>query len=128
MKRKYLDDIGVTDRPDTWNKDDSRQPTWTQERDVYGFDERETWSLDYSFRLWLYERLKKFIDVCCINLDYHKFEYQGKEYSQRQMIDMMLERLEFSFRPEYNDLDDEQFQYVNEIGQIWAIVLPAMWW
>lgn len=128
IKRKYLDDIGVTYRPDTWNEDDQRQSRWAQERETYGFDERETWSLNYSFRLWLYERLKRFVDVCCFNLEYHKFEYQGKEYSQRQMIDMMLERLEFSFKPEHNDLDDEQFRYVNEIGKIWATVLPAMWW
>lgn len=126
--RKYLDDICVTERPDTWNKEDERQTQWKEERDVYGFDERETWALDYSFYLWLYERLKRFIDVCCIDLDYHKFEYNGNEYTQRQLIDMMLERLEFSFKPEYNDLNEVQYNYVSEIEKIWAVVLPAMWW
>lgn len=128
MKRKYLDDIGVTDRPDLWNEDDGRQQSWKQQRDTYGFDERETWSLDYSFHLWLYERLKMFVEACCVNLDHHKFDYKGEEFTQRQMIDMMLERLEFSFKPDYNDFDDKQFQYVHEIGEIWAEVLPAMWW
>ena len=126
--RKYLDDIGVTDRPDTWNKDDKRQEQWKEEREVYGFDERETWSLDFSFRLWLYERLKRYLDVSCVDLEYHKFDYNGNKYTQRQMIEMMLERLEFSFKPEYNDFDDKQFEYVSEVGKIWAIVLPAMWW
>ena len=44
------------------------------------------------------------------------------------MIDMMIERLEFSFKPGYNDLDEKQYTYVSEIEKIWAIVLPAMWW
>ena len=126
--RKYLDDIGVTQRPDTWNEDDARQEQWVKEREEYGFDERETWALNFSFYLWLYERLKRFVDVCCIDLDYHKFQYNWAEYTQRQMIDMMIERLEFSFKPEYNDFDEKQYTYVSEIEKIWAIVLPAMWW
>lgn len=126
--RKYLDDIGVTDRPDLWNKNDDRQTKWAQERDAYGFDERETWNMDFSFYLWLYERLKRFVEIAPINLDYHKFEYNGKEYTQRQMIDMMLERLEFSFKPGHNEFDKKQYSYVSEIEKIWAIVLPAMWW
>lgn len=126
--RKYLDDIGVTDRPDTWNKDDKRQEQWADERETYGFDERETWSLDFSFHLWLYERLKFFLEAASIDLGYHKFEFNGHEYTQKQMIEMMLERLEFSFKPEYNDCDSKQFEYVSEIEKIWALVTPAMWW
>ncbi len=126
--RKFLDDIGVVDRPDTWNVNDKRQEKWKKERDTYGFDERETWSLDYSFRLWLYERLKRYVEVACIDLNYHRFEYNGAEYTQGQLIDMMLDRLQFSFRKEYNDLDKEQYEYVSEVEKIWAIVMPAMWW
>lgn len=128
--RKYLDDIGVTQRPDTWNKDDKRQKEWEEQRRVYGFDERETWNLDLSFYLWLYERLKLYIEVCSkvVSLDYHKFEYNGKEYTQRQMIDMMIERLEFSFRSDYDCHDKKQYDYVSEIEKIWAVVIPAMWW
>lgn len=33
--RKYFDDIGVTNRPDTWNKDDNRQKQWEEERKEY---------------------------------------------------------------------------------------------
>lgn len=63
-----------------------------------------------------------------INLDFHKFECNGTEYTQRQLIDMMIERLEFSFRKEYNDFDEDKYMYVSKIEKIWAIVLPAMWW
>ena len=40
---------------------------------------------------------------------------------------MMLERLEFSFKPEYDDWGKD-FDYVHEIEKIWALVMPAMWW
>ena len=128
MNRKYLDDIGMIERPDLWNKEDTRQERWTKEREEYGFDERETWDLEISFRLWLYERLKMYLDRNCVNLEYHKFEFKGKEYTQQQMIDMMLERLEFSFKEDYNDYDPKQYAYVNEIEEIWTIVVGAMWW
>ncbi len=126
--RKFLDDIGVDDRPDTWNGNDKRQERWKEERDTYGFDERETWSLDYSFHLWLYERLKRYIEVANIDFDYHKFEYNGTEYTQGQLIDMMIDRLQFSFGKGYKMYDDKQYEYVSEIEKIWAIVMPAMWW
>jgi len=126
--RKYLDDIGVTDRPDTMNMDDSRLAAWEEEREIYGFDERETWSLIYTFYLWLYERLMKYKDLACVDLTYHKFDYNSKEYTQGQLIDMMLDRLRFCFSDEYNEWDSKQWEYVHEIEKIWAIVLPAMWW
>lgn len=129
MKRKYLDDIGIKDRPDLWGKKDSRREEWRQQRKIYSFDERETWSLGPStFYCWLYERLKMFLDVNCIDLNYHKFEYKDKEYTQKELIGMMLERIEFCFSGKYNDYDDEQWEYVHEIEKIWATVLPAMWW
>lgn len=130
MNRKYLDDINVIDRPDTWHKDDSKQEVWKKQREIYGFDEREVWSLDYTFNLWFYERLKMFKECASkmIDLDFHKFEFGGKEYTQRQMIDMMIERLEFSFKPEYDNLDEEQYKYVTDVIKIFHKVYGAMWW
>lgn len=136
MAHKYLDDIGVTSNQDRWwfnddqYPDDKRLNKWEMEREVYGFDDRETWDLQSSFYLWLYERLMKYVESASpiVNLEYHKFEYKGKEYTQIEMIDMMLERLKFFFSSSYVDFDPESEKKVQEIGEIWAIVLPAMWW
>lgn len=126
MQRKYLDDLGITERPDTWSPDDNRQNQWKKQRKIYGFDERETWSLDTTFYLWLYERLKMYLEYSTVDLDFHKFEYKGKTYTQKQMIDMMIERLEEYFTDE---TDEKSFEkYPNEICEIWALVLPAMCW
>lgn len=129
MIRKYLDDIGVKDRWDLWPKaDDPRHAEWEEQRNTYGFDERETWSLDHAFYFWLYERLMMFKEVSIVNLEFHKFEYGGETLTQEQMIDGILERLRFSFSEEYNSFDEKQFDYVHEIEKMWAVVLPAMWW
>ena len=129
MIRKYLDDIGVKDRWDLWSKaDDPRHAEWEEQRNTYGFDERETWSLDHTFYFWLYERLMMFKEVSIVNLEFHKFEYGGETLTQEQMIDGILERLRFSFSEKYNSFDEKQFDYVHEIEKMWAVVLPAMWW
>jgi len=47
MLGKYLKDLGIKEvnTPQGWNKDDSRQERWIKEREIYGFDEKETWSM-----------------------------------------------------------------------------------
>ena len=130
MQRKYLDDIGVIDRHDLWNTNDNRQSIWQEQREIYGFDERETWSLDSAFYLWLYERLKMYLEYASkiVNLDFHEFVYKGEKYTQKQLIDMMIERLENYFANKYDTESEEESSRLDEVVEIWALVLPAMWW
>ena len=103
MNRKYLDDIGYTNRHDTWNSDDPRQEKWARERDIYGFDERETWALDHAFACWLYERLK--------------------------MYNRILALLEESFKNSENASKyDESCDNIAEAARLWAIIINACWW
>jgi hypothetical protein len=46
-------DAGISEDnlPWNWNPDDDRQKVWKEERKIYGFDERDTWSLDYTITL-----------------------------------------------------------------------------
>lgn len=131
MGRKYLDDIGE-DYSWVWKPEGSeRDELFEKEREIYGFDSRETWSLDYVFYMWLYERLKMYIEYAgeIVNLNFHKFVYKEKEYTQLELINMMIERLESYFKKE--DLfvsSEEEYEPIKEIGEIWALVLPAMWW
>jgi len=131
MGRKYLDDIGE-DYSWVWKPEGSeRDELFEKEREIYGFDSRETWSLDYVFYMWLYERLKMYIEYAgeIVNLNFHKFIYKEKEYTQLELINMMIERLEFYFeKGDSFDLSEEEYEFIKEIGEIWALVLPAMWW
>lgn len=145
MGRKYLDDIGE-DYSWVWKPEGSeRDETFEKEREIYGFDNRETWSLDTVFYMWLYERLKMFVEIGgqVVDLNFHKFDFKGKEYTQLELINMMIERLEYFFNEDARDskideyrkqgmgifeADNKAYEPIKEIGEIWALVLPAMWW
>ena len=128
MSHKYLDNIGVTNTPWNWRKEDSFR--WRHERQVYGFDSRECWDLDYTFYLWLYERLMKYIEDAdpVVDLTWTKIEYNGKTYSQRELIDKMLKRLRAYFNDDIDEYDEDDYKWLHEIEAIWAVILPAMWW
>lgn len=133
MRRKYLEDIGVTERPDnTWGQKgpDEREARWEQMREIYGFDDRETWALNDAFYMWLYERLMMYKEIGgeVVDLTFHKFKYQGQEYSQLELINKLLEMLKVYFKSGEYKFGDEDYTLMTEIGEIWAIILPAMWW
>lgn len=127
-KRKYLDDIGYNDRPDTWNKDDKRQKIWRKQRKKYGFDNREVWNMDLAFYLWLYERLMRYKEITPVDLKFHKFDFEGKTYTQGELIDEMVKRLRFYLSDKYNQYNDEHFEYVNKVQYMWAEILHSMWY
>ena len=137
MKRKYLDDADISYK-DSLPKNDDRRPVWANERKVYGFDSRETWNLNDAFLKWLYERVKMYIEINCVDLMYHKFVYHGKTLTQQEVLDLILKDIEMyynvngCFEKKYgNDVclhNQKQFVYMREIGELWALVLPAMWW
>lgn len=129
MSRKYLDDIGVIDRLDTGMEDDPRQERWQKQREIYGFDDRETWSLNFAFYCWLYERLKMYLEVNFVDLEFHKFEYEGEELTQQECIDRMLKGCEMYFKHEDSwNISEEDWKTISDVTKIWAIVWPAMWW
>lgn len=129
MKRKFLDDVGVSERWWTWYKG---KPTMKERQAIrtYGFGHKECFGLDQTFYLWLYERLMMYLNDASgvVDLEYHTFEFEGEKYTQRQLIDRMLDDLRFIFSEDYNDTDPEHYKREREIAQIWAVVLPAMWW
>lgn len=127
MRRKFLDDLNVTDRADLWLPDDKRQPQWAKERAEYGFDEREIWNLDFSFYCWLYERLKMYTERAIVNLETHTFKYKGETLTQKQCIDKMLEALEIVLTKQDYDLTTEDWYKIEDIPHIWALVIHCMW-
>lgn len=45
-----------------------RQELFKSQRQTYGFDERETWSLEQTSVLWIYAHLKRYLDWACVEL------------------------------------------------------------
>ena len=131
MGHKYLEELELYEPLDNYiPPDDERRPIWEKEREVYGFDSRETWNLDHAFYLWLYEHLRMYQEKASeiVDLHYHKFTFKGITFSQIELIDEILTRLRFYFSERYDDFDERDIAFVKEIAEIWAIVLPAMWW
>lgn len=127
----YLDELESNALPFSLaNPNDKRTEEWEIERQIYGFDSTETWDLNSTFYAWLYEHLRMYVDIGgeIVNLDFHKYEWHEREYTQLELINEILDRIRFYFSKDYDDFDMEDITYIREIGEIWAIILPAMWW
>ncbi|MBY6842894.1 hypothetical protein [Clostridium botulinum] len=126
MAHKYVKEIvDLKNTPYGWSENTGRDSKWLEERRIYGFDERETWSLDTTFFYWLYERLMMFKKVNCINLDFHKFKIKGVELTQRECIDKMI--CNCKKIATYQGVDDLSAMK-NETLDIWKECIFSMWW
>jgi hypothetical protein len=137
MARKYLEEIGIKVEDTPWGygyEDDEREDRWQKEREEIGFDERETWSLDHTMNLLLYERLRRYKELAekIINLDFHTFKYNDEELTERQCIERILEGLELELTLDEYDKRRQEDEYIKErIGSIWKIydlIKYALWW
>lgn len=133
MSRYYIDELGIDfeETPQGWNENDGRQEMWAKERKKYGFDERETWSLEYTMNLLLYERLCMYKEVACIDLNYHRFNYKGKELTQLECIDRMIEGLKLDLTLGDHDKkreDKEISELIEDVYPIYALCKNALWW
>lgn len=107
---------------------DARQENWKQEREMFGFDSRETWALDFCFLSWLYERLRFFHQ--CNNIatesEFEKFEIDGTKVSLQESIDTMIADCKYlmthdDFKPDYHPTFDRLLKYFSE-------TIRRLWW
>ena len=133
-RHKYFDEIegDKYEHPARWcSPNDPRSSQWYEERRKYGFDSRETWSLNTVFYIWLYEHLMMYKEKASeiVDLTWHKFEYKGETLTQIECIDRMIEGCKVYIQNPYDfEVDKEKLEKVTEVAEIWAMVLPAMWW
>lgn len=131
--RKYLSDLGLKEAniPQYWGSTkDTRKEHWKKKRDIYGFDQRETWSLDYSFTIWLYERLSMYNEVNCVNTtsSFYKIEFEGEILTFQDCIDKMLEGLKLELTTEDYDRTEEQNKKIEYVVDIFAVCHRLLWW
>lgn len=129
QQHRYLEEIIEREKVvQNWFPGDEREERWQKQRDEYGFDDRETWSLDATFFQWLYERLRMFKDIGgkTVDLSYHTFDVDGSEMTQLEIIDWMISNCEQIIKSD--DIGGETAILEQETVRLWSIVLPAMWW
>lgn len=110
-----------------------------------GFNPAETWDLERSFYQWLYEGLRSYMDYASdvVDLDadkeWYSLKYKGKWYTQRQLTELLLEKLEFVLRCEEEDWPiitspEELSEFMksrkvgNEIHDMWKVLAPQASW
>ena len=132
--RKYIDDLNIKEenRPEGYNPNDKRQDSWRKEREIYGFDERDTWDLNYTMNLMLYERLCYFNEFAPINKEHHKIEFKGKEITLQECLDRMIEGLKLDLIIDFLDKkrreDKEIINKIDEWAFIYAECRYLLWW
>ena len=132
-RHKYFEDIENKsfEHPSKWGNliNDTRQKTWYNERRKYGFDSRETWNLNSVFYIWLYEHLMMYKEKASkiVDLEFYKFEYKGETLTQIECIDRMIEGCKLYIQND-EPYDTEIQEKIKSVVEIWAMVLPYMWW
>ena len=125
---KYLDDLNIpiTDYGTNFcnQNTDNRARKWRRQRTKYGFDERETWSIDELFVEWIYTRFKMFKEISCVDLTFYKFHYIDKEITQEEAIDIILASCEDYLKTSFT----ERKFLSDEVCTLIFKVMPAMWW
>ena len=128
MISKYLKDIGVKEKdlPENWFPNDKRQSKWDKERKKHGFDSRDTWSLDFTFALWIYPRLKMYDEINIIATTEEKYKFKDEEITMQEGIDRMLEG--FNIRIVKDIYTDEDEHKVNEAFELFGFMGRSLWW
>lgn len=126
-KRKYIDDLGIpyAETPQGFNTRirDGRLINWKNQRDTFGFDEREVWGLDLTFLLWLYERLRMYDEKNYVDTSFHKFEHRGKTLTFQQCINKMLQNLKVVLV----DTNIDNVELVDEILDLFKLCFHCLW-
>ena len=101
---------------------------WFQRR-TRGWSDDETWNLDCEFIKWVNSRFKKYKEKASkiVDLEFHKFQYEGKEYTQLELIDKVIK-----LSNEYIDtnllFEDKLDSIKDEIFDIFKLIFWTMWW
>lgn len=128
---KYLDDLGIPVTRYGGNytdNTDSRWGFWENQRKQYGFDERETWSLDWALTEWIYTRFKMYKEFAgdIVDLNWHKFDYEGKQITQGEAINTIIKACEKVLKSD--GVWDDDGTLPKNIYVLLGEIMPAMWW
>ena len=128
MNHKYLDDIlpkGKT--PYDFECDDEiRNQKWKKETEEYGFDEREIWNLDFTFFCWLYERLKRYKEINCVDLSCKIVKVNDEEKTLEEWIDIMINNAEALILLDM--YSEENIKLAEFTIEIFKQIIFYLWW
>ena len=93
---------------------------------IYGCN--TTWNLNHEFIKWVNYWFKRFKEEAEIDLTFHKFKYNNKEYNQIEIINRIRELTDYIDLDFYDFSDEERAESVEEVFDLFKTVFWAMWW
>lgn len=95
-----------------------------EEKKIY----KECYDLDYSFIKWLNIRLKIYLKGASniIDLTFYKFEFNGKIYTQEELIKKMIKLSDEILLADFHD--EDYYKKIDDLLEIWKLVFHVMWW
>lgn len=91
----------------------------------------DCYALDYSWLLWLKERLPVYLRDAdrIVDLGYYKQSYNGKEYTQKEAILEMIGLVDYLTNAKYlYDWSDEYYEKCDILCDLWKLWWRSLWW
>ena len=128
MAHKYLESLLPKGKsPYDFECDDEvRNQKWESERLEYGFDERETWNLDFTFFCWLYERLRKYKEVSPADLSCKIVKVNNEEKTLEEWLDIMINNAESLILVDI--YSEEKIDLAEFTIEIFKQTIFYLWW
>ena len=88
----------------------------------------ECYDMRYSFIKWTNEHFKQYLkdSIKIVDLDYHKYEYNNKIYTQREIIERIIYLSNCLLSSNIILETDEKMH--EEILDLFRLVYYSMWW
>ena len=100
---------------------------WAEQEATYGFCDKETWDLSYSFACLIYERVAMLMDIGArvVDFDFHKVEYDGETYTITQMMQMIMDSC---FKAMTSSDPDDCSDCMDDVFDMLKISHRYLWW
>ena len=100
------------------------------ESDYPEMDPRDTYSLNDTLALWLYERLRYLQEEASqfIDYDFHKFEIDGEQFTEMQCMERMIEDCRILIVSDEYEEVDKIVDAKNDLFRVLKEVYFALWW
>ena len=102
------------------------------EKGYHKLDVRDTYNMDDYMIASLYEHMKLYKKVTCVNLDYHVFIIDGVQLTQGECIDRIIDDCKFILNNRNClNTDEEQKEIDSKMRdalKVLAEIFWCMWW
>lgn len=92
---------------------------------------KECWNLDYALIRWINEHLKVYKEDAnkIVNLEFYSFMYKGKEYTQLEILDRLIEITDYLLDADCFFGEGEKInKSKDEMYDLLKLVHWTLWW